>query len=576
MFGCAGITPGETDAGVGVTSGPSDQAAVSVSTAKRYAPLVAAVSCAITILVWLFVGPAPEVDAGNCGLSDCDRYAVMLNNSAAPAADPCEDFYEYVCARWSGSQDSVQHVLQAEVASEAFSLLLRLDVPATNQRASQKAAKLLQTCLAVTQISRSPVEPLIRFLRHIGLLWPLPSPVVVLDLVVEMSLYWGIPVWGAFRVDTFNQDIRQRPLFVFGEAREFIEWLERKHAMLQTVQYDLYLYSYLRLFGLPVDRMNDSIVAIKLADSLVEENLVPFLGGEVPDGLIHMGDLTGGSNLTDSLNRLAYWVKENYTEDDVLRVHNINLLSAILRLTTTTPADLLSLSFGWSVARKLGQYVSRELAMVQYFAFEAAEESLQQDCFDFVWSFMSISVGTPYVARRASTEFRQSVASLIRQLRDSLESSIRDSSVLTLHHQESASFRLHSMKTIRGSAVIHTHDDPQVYHFPLLSTSPLYDGGNNVLAVPVGATAFPLYSPKLVPAANFGGLARTLAAALVGALFWERHQWVRGAALSLYRRRLNCLVTMYNTYQGPARAQGKAANVCLHVYTTLSCRWQDR
>ncbi|KAH6946140.1 hypothetical protein HPB50_011826 [Hyalomma asiaticum] len=590
------LQPGEVDAG--------DQTAVSASTAKRYGILVAAVSCVVATAVVLSVYLASVADAHHCGSSECDRYAIMLHNSSAPATDPCEDFYEHVCARWSGSQDSMQHVLQAEVTREAFSLLLRLDVPADNQRASHKAAKLLQTCLAVGQTNRSPVEPLIRFLRHVGLLWPFPSPVVVLDLVVEMSLYWGIPIWGAFRVDIFNQDTRRRPLLVFGEAREFDEWLERKRAMLLTAQYEPYLSSYLRLFGVPADRMNDTAAAIKFADGLVEQNLVPFLGGEAGDDLVHLGGLTGGSNLTASLNRLAYWIRENYTADDVIRVHNIQLLSALLRLTAIVPADVLSLSSGWSVARQLGQYVSRDLAMVQYFAFEAAEDSLQQDCFDFVWSFMSLSVGTPYVAHRASKELRRSVASFIRQLRDSIENSVWDSSVLRRDHQESASFRLHSMKTVffwpegvRSERDVNRlfGDVPdlrmpvfldnwflarqatrnftfsakaEVYHFPLLSTSPLYDGGKNVLAVPVGATAFPLYSPALVPAANFGGLARALSAALVGALFWERHQWVRGAALSLYRRRLNCLVTMYYSYQGrdPATAQGKTPNVRLIVF----------
>ncbi|XP_037576258.1 neprilysin-1 [Dermacentor silvarum] len=465
-------------------------------------------------------------------------------------------------------------------------MLLKLDVPAINQRASHKAAKLLQTCLAVAQTSRSPVEPLIRFLRHVGLLWPLPSPVVVLDLVLEMSLYWGIPVWSAFRVDTFNRDIRHRPLIVFGEAREFDEWLDRKRAMLQTAQYEPYLSSYLRLLGLPGDRMNDTIVAIAFADGLVEQSLVPLLGGEEGDDLIIMASLIGGSNLTDALNRVAYWIKENYTADDVLRVHNIQLLLAILRLTAMTPAGVLSLSFGWNVARQLGQYVSRELAMVQYFAFEAADKSLQQDCLDFVWSFMTISVGTPYVVHTASTELRQSVAGLIRQLRDSLESIIRGSAVLTRDHHENVLFW---PEGVRGERDVNRlfGDVPdlrmpafldnwflarramrnftltaaaEVYHFPLLSTAPLYDAGNNVIAVPVGAAAFPMYSPALVPATNFGGLARTLSATLAGALFWERHPWVRGAALSLYRRRLDCLVAMYHTYQGRAllRAQGRS------------------
>ncbi|XP_070387405.1 uncharacterized protein [Dermacentor albipictus] len=500
----------------------------------------------------------------------------------------------------SGLSIPLQHALQAEVVRESFTLLLKLDVPASNQRASHKAAKLLQTCLAVAQTSRSPAEPLIRFLRHVGLLWPLPSPVVVLDLVVEMSLYWGIPVWAAFRVDTFNRDIRHRPLLVFGEAREFDEWLERKRAMLQTAQYELYLSSYLRAFGLPADRVNDTMVAIAYADGVVEHSLVPFRAGEAGDDLIIMASLMGGSNLTDTLNRVAYWIKENYTADDILRVHNIQLLLAMLRLTTMTPAGVLSLSFGWSVARQLGQYVSRDLAMVQYFAFEAAEESLQQDCLDFVWSFMTISVGAPYVARSTSTELRQSVASLIGQLRDSFESIVRDSAVLTRGHQQNASFRLHSMKTVlfwpegvRGERDVNRlfGDLPdlrmpafldnwflarqamrnftlsamaEVYHFPLLSTAPLYDAGNNVLAVPVGATAFPMYSPALVPAANFGGLARTLSAALASALFWERHHWVQGAALSLYRRRLDCLVAMYHTFQGhaPVTAQGERPYKC--------------
>ncbi|XP_049267889.1 uncharacterized protein LOC119379309 [Rhipicephalus sanguineus] len=123
--------PGETDAGagVGVSSGPSDQAAVSASTAKRYAALLAAVSCGVAILVWLFVRLASEADAGYCGSSECDRYAVMLHNSSAPAADPCEDFYEYVCARWSGFHDSVQTPWKPttrtsfiEVVADAFTI----------------------------------------------------------------------------------------------------------------------------------------------------------------------------------------------------------------------------------------------------------------------------------------------------------------------------------------------------------------------------------------------------------------------------------------------------------------------
>ncbi|XP_077518069.1 neprilysin-1-like [Amblyomma americanum] len=567
---------GETNAGRGATA------------VKRCVALCAASLCGFAILVWVCVRLAAETKASRCGTPECDRYAAILHNSSASAVGPCEDFYDYVCARWSGAQDSVQHVLRTEVQRDVFTRLLRMDVPTKNQRAWHKAAKLLQTCLDVAQRSQSPVEPLIRFMRHVGLLWPLPSHVIVLDLLVKMSLYWGIPVWGAFQVDSLNRDLRHRPLLVFGETVEFDQWLQRKHAMYHAVQYDQYLSAYLRAFGLPTNRTNDTILAIAAADALVDRRLIPLLG-LLGDSIVTFAGLPGGVNLTDSLNRLAYWTKEKYTTGDIVRVHNLNLLYEILNLATLAPADVLSLSFGWSVARQLGQYVSRDLAMVQYFAFEAADESLRTDCFDFVWSFMTISMGTPYVAQKVTTELHEDITGLVKQLQDNLERIIFESSILSHDYKENASFILRSMKKVlfwpegmRGERDVNrlfgdvpdlrmpvfldnwvltraalrnvtVSIIPQVYRFPSLGAAPVYDVGNNALAVPVGATSFPMYSSELVPAANYGGLARTLTAAMAGALYWEHHPWLRGATLSLYRRRLDCLVSMFHTYQGPAR-----------------------
>lgn len=585
---------GETDSSTG------GEAGCGATASKRCVALCAAAMCGLSLLVWVYVRLAAEADASRCGTPECDRYAAILRNSSAAAVDPCEDFYEYVCARWSGDQDSIQHILRTEVQRDVFTRLLRMDVPAKNQRAWHKAAKLLQTCLDVAQGSQSLAEPLIRFMRHVGLQWPLPSRIIVLDVLVEMSLYWAIPVWGAFQVDSLNRDLRHRPLLVFTETVEFDQWLQRKYALLEAVQYDQYVSVYLRAFGLPADRTNDTISAIAAADSLVEGSLVPFLGG-VSDDIVTFGGLPGGVNLTDSLNRLVYWTKEKYTTDDIIRVNNLRLLKEILNLTTLARAEVLSLSLGWSVARQLGQYVSRDLAMVQYFAFEAADESLRTDCFDFVLSFMTISMGAPFVTEKATRELHQDVTGLVRHLQDNLEHSIFESSTLSRDYKDNASYILRSMKKVlfwpegmQGERDVNrlfgdvpdlrmpvfldnwvlaraalrnvtVSITPQVYRFPSLAASPLYDAGNNVLAVPVGSTAFPMYSSELVPAANYGGLARTLTAAMAEALYWEHRSWLRGATLSLYRRRLDCLVAMFHTYQGPARARapgrsGAAAN----------------
>lgn len=65
-----------------------------------------AASCGLALFVWVWARLV--ADGGHCGSAECDRYADMLNNSSAPAADPCEDFYEYVCARWTGGDVSLQ------------------------------------------------------------------------------------------------------------------------------------------------------------------------------------------------------------------------------------------------------------------------------------------------------------------------------------------------------------------------------------------------------------------------------------------------------------------------------------
>lgn len=76
--------------------------------AWRCVAVGAAVSCGLALLVWLWVRLVSDAEAGHCGSPECNRYAAMLNNSSAPAADPCEDFYQYVCARWTGGHGSLQ------------------------------------------------------------------------------------------------------------------------------------------------------------------------------------------------------------------------------------------------------------------------------------------------------------------------------------------------------------------------------------------------------------------------------------------------------------------------------------
>ncbi|XP_077549360.1 neprilysin-1-like [Haemaphysalis longicornis] len=480
--------------------------------------------------------------------------------------------------------------LHVEVAAEAFTRLLKLDVPAVGQRASHKAAKLLQSCLGVVQKGQSQVEPLVRFMRHVGLRWPLPSPQLrLLDLLVEMSLFWGIPVWGAFHVDTSNRDVRSRPLLVFGDAEVFYHWLQRKSFMVGLVQYDQYLSTYLRLFRQPADEMNATITAIAAADKLVEETLSPLLGEE-SDDLVGLGSLRDGDHLIAALNRLAYWIKDNYTAADVLRVRNRQLLLGILQLVSTTATDSLSMSFGWNVAQQLGQYVSGDLAMVQYFAFEAAESILRRDCFEFVFSFMTVSVGIPYVTESATEDLHHDVVGFLDDLLHSTEQSVLKSAILAIEHQKSAILRLRGMKKllfwpegVQGERDVDrmfgsipdlrmpafldnwflarqalrnltVSAMPQVYHFPAVSAVPLYTSGNNALAVPVGAARFPMFSRQLVPAANFGGLARALSYAMAEALFFKRHDWVRGEARSRYQRRLDCLLDMVHSYQRPVAA----------------------
>lgn len=320
--------------------------------------------------------------------------------------------------------------------------LLRLDVPPTGQSASQKAAKLLQTCLDVIQ--KGSVDPLVRFMRQRRLLWPEPSDISILDLLIEMSLHWGVPVWGAFRMDTFNRDLRGRPLLEFGETKDLDLWLQRKELMIKVLQYNQYLTSYLLMFGVAEDKINSTIMAINQADFEVEEALLQHLG-HLNDQFLQLGTLADGDALVASLNHLAYWVDNKYTLHDAIRVRNEFLLNAVLRLLLPSRNRHISLSFGWNIARQLGQYSSRDLAMVQYYTFDTAEDSLRRDCFDFVRAFMAVGMGQPYVVRSATPQVVRQVTDMTELLQDTLHRRVLSSPTLTDRSRAHATYRLRSL-----------------------------------------------------------------------------------------------------------------------------------
>ncbi|XP_037518189.2 membrane metallo-endopeptidase-like 1 [Rhipicephalus sanguineus] len=134
--------------------------------------------------------------AEQCNTSDCLYATELLKSALDRSFKPCDDFYSFVCSRYTGPQYTVLASLTVYMREVTEALLYTINVPPSHQNSTQKAAGLFRACVSMANTSRSEVSSLKKFLNLIGLdmsNMPPDPKFSIAERIVRLNLEYGFP-----------------------------------------------------------------------------------------------------------------------------------------------------------------------------------------------------------------------------------------------------------------------------------------------------------------------------------------------------------------------------------------------
>ncbi|XP_077512206.1 uncharacterized protein LOC144123207 [Amblyomma americanum] len=172
----------------------------------------------VSAAVCIAVPVALSFHLTRCSGSDCLSLERDMQSAMDPGADPCRDFYRYVCGGWVRSRTQYRFASFKYDAIWSQEMMRELVVhvntePRHRQESRDKVAILLLRCHAAIDNEASIAD----FLRHLGLTWPEKSrsnAFEVLDIMAAASLDYGFSILWTFAVGRNPRHPRRSALYL--------------------------------------------------------------------------------------------------------------------------------------------------------------------------------------------------------------------------------------------------------------------------------------------------------------------------------------------------------------------------
>ncbi|KAH7959925.1 hypothetical protein HPB49_015056 [Dermacentor silvarum] len=151
---------------------------------------------------------------GECTSFLCRYAGQWLRSKIDYSANPCKDFYRFVCGSFRG-YDEFNHLARGiEVTTMAF--LGDLSVPYSNQNSQQKAAGMYQACIAFAKSGRTETHYLVEWMVSLNLDLKNKTRLAAVnpvEMMVRGSLDLGVKA--VLAIVLFNQsEYNRRPIKV--------------------------------------------------------------------------------------------------------------------------------------------------------------------------------------------------------------------------------------------------------------------------------------------------------------------------------------------------------------------------
>ncbi|XP_077523525.1 uncharacterized protein LOC144134490 [Amblyomma americanum] len=321
-----------------------------------------------------------------------DFYNRALNRSVAP----CQDFYTFVCGKFSGAGDAISK-LSRRAEAGIKEALNTIDVPPRLQRASEKAAGLYRACVRLaSNTSRTELEPVKEFLSHLRLDLSNIDPDPFYNIphrLVYLSCVYGFPTFVKF--DLF-WDVTYGKLLGAWINKDDENWMNSQHKKNTRPQLLAFYRSYLHLYDPNID-------SSALAERIVNlEVIVKDLIAAIWKGswsittllLSKFGSLTKDYYQAEDWARLfAQATGDTYKATSHIRMwNNVTGILVLLLNKNQMSRDDARLIMSWSLVHRLLPLASgRLMAADALSAYRGRRDRIPHFCFRRVFNMMPLA-----------------------------------------------------------------------------------------------------------------------------------------------------------------------------------------
>ncbi|KAH6932054.1 hypothetical protein HPB50_002721 [Hyalomma asiaticum] len=578
---------------------------------RQYCVFVTAV--ALSTLALTFAVPAMvRRFAMGCLYPDCQDPGADIARSIKDAhVDPCQDFYGYVCSGWLQANPNAENHFESLQRRVALAAVVSLVLEESNGPSpAHRIAHIFQRCAQVAFNEQDRMDELRQFMAHFDLSWPVSKPRTkdkVLDLLVALSLDWGMPILFQLTVDAHFRQPGFRALHL-GSSPYVTEWV----AVRDILQEQGTLLAYfdkvsILLSGVTVDRGTvQDILAVdnRVLSAMVSPTFELRADSDMRYMWLSQLDQLTGPDLTTSewLMAVNAHLPDPLTASSEMYVMNWQLLMLLGQLMGQASRDVVPLLayITWHVIRAVGPMTSHPLVRAQFGGSRmAATIYMLGRCYSDSDAVLPYAFAHVFARRWLPHDSLSHVAAMEENIRREANTSMNALSWMDEKTKAVALEKLSTLRAIVGRPVNLASDQALQLLYPYLATmsragtyltlmnsvrtaqlrhakrflraNGSLDGDVSVPLTVVNAFYLPVYHVMVIPAAilhppfyvdgyphsyNLGSLGHVLGHEMTHAFdpdmglydrSGQRKDWWTAASRIQFESRLDCLRRMYNT-----------------------------
>ncbi|KAL1446904.1 hypothetical protein MTO96_028701, partial [Rhipicephalus appendiculatus] len=416
-------------------SGPSETTPTKQQTSgllqrNRTATLEA---CAVVVTI-VFVMAVAGVFVGaaivrkwkaTCRTEGCHMFSEALVASMDTSANPCEDFSQYVCGRYSHPRNmSVAQAALSNFRLELASTSRNESLIATGQSELQKTMRFFKSCVDVVETAGvDNTRTVLDGLRDAGIGWPSPQGASASTLVEAMVLfteYMGWPSLLDFSIENKAQEPSQVTVLPSRLTKAMVSrgsWLKSSKSF--SSFFDLVVSNYKRV-AVKIPNASATFEEVMSAEqrrtSLSDYEALP--GAEVTfSNNTEPTILKATEALKRALSKLPWQTLR--LADLSFSTQYWTLVHKVLTGIVEAPRDF-ELIMAWHVVHYVAPITNRELAVAYHDFSELPLDTIHKHrrfCFRNMLQFYGVATFSMYVKEHFTKPVREQVEAVAKDIR---------------------------------------------------------------------------------------------------------------------------------------------------------------